>query len=284
MSDQSVRHGKHFRISLVTTVFFLVALVGQLFVLRELPYSTARLSGVAMEAMKEVPSPNFAAGDISWRVSEFATSPDLEPFRRSFESTCQGLQPVQAALCVSDRMASQFPHGDPPSEFVDAVFDPLTHLQIHSQGRSGHCVTRSSIMAAELLAVGIPARLVQLSPLDGSGGHNLVEVYQEDLGWVMVDPTYGGLVGDASGPKSVLEMVGRPDAVRWFQRGMMPEPFQLTTAEIEELYRPLLRAAVVYPEPWLYLREGRKVAHWPYRGAYVHTGPGAFKLGPAQRC
>lgn len=139
-------------------------------------------------------------------------------------------------------------------------------------------------LTGELLSVGVPARIVQLVPLDGSGGHNLVEVWDEPRGWVMVDPTYGGIVGTKSGPTSALALSESPDNVRWFAVGVPPDPFKdFGPVQMEALYRGLFSSSVIYPEPWLYLRVGDKEAPWPFRGVYLQTGPGTFALGSAHR-
>lgn len=252
-----------------------------------LEYSTAWLVRGPDEAARKAPQEAFTIGAARWTLEAYADSAELEAFRSSFESSCRAHQeeedPIAAALCVSDRMAREFEHGQPETEFFAPSFDPEHEHARHRSGAPGHCVCRSAMMAAELLSVGIPARVVQLLPLDGSDGHNLVEVWETERGWVLVDPTYGGLVGEDRTIGSALDLAYSSRAP--FERvGHAPVPFDAFTAdEVEAVYDSLLPAAVVYPEPWLYLRVGDKSAPWPFRGRYVQVGPGAFRLGPAQR-
>lgn len=230
------------------------------------------------------PQPGFHISSVHWPVDELETALSLEPFRESFRGVCHKTRALDAAQCISDRMARQFQHGEPGEEFVASSFEPARHLRTHSGGTPGHCVNRSAILAAELLSVGFPARVVQLAPLNGNGGHNLVEVFDEERGWIMVDPTYGGLAGDANGPGAALALSGSPERVVFYPRGVAPSPFEsIEVAEVEAIYRAVLPAAVVYPEPWLYLRVGERHAPWPFRGTYLQTGASTFAIGRAQR-
>lgn len=251
--------------------------------LARLQYSTAWLVRTSDEDVSAAPNGLFSIGSVEWPVSAYAASPALDAFRRSFQSSCGPTKDdaIAAALCVSNRMASTFPHGKPESEFVAPSFDPIVELTRHRSGDAGHCVTRSAILATELLSVGVPARVVQLVPLDGSDGHNLVEVWEAGTGWALVDPTYGGLVGEESEPWSALELASA-SSVRFQPVGRAPAPLdELERPEVEAIIDGLLPAAVIYPEPWLYLRMGEKTAPWPFRGRYIHAGPGTFLLGPA---
>ena len=45
----------------------------------------------------------------------------------------------------------------------------------------------------------------------------------------------------------------------------------------------LLTGNVLYPEPWLYLRQGQRVAPWPFRGHYARVGPVRLVMGPLQQ-
>jgi hypothetical protein len=76
---------------------------------------------------------------------------------------------------------------------VNVDFDPAAHFASHMAGEPSHCLTRSAILATQLLSVGIPARVVQFVPAVGKG-HTLVGVWDETIGWIVVDPTNGGFV------------------------------------------------------------------------------------------
>ena len=166
--------------TLVLAILLTAAVFGQLLVLGSLPYSTSWLVRAAESDAFAPPTPGFHIGDVAWPVDVYAASSELDELRRSFEAECEMTTSIDAALCISNRMARQCPHGEPVEEFVSPSFDPAANLQRHAAGSPGHCVTRSAILAGELLSVGVPARIVQLAPLDGSGGHNLVEVWDEE--------------------------------------------------------------------------------------------------------
>ncbi len=50
---------------------------------------------------------------------------------RRVEAECEMTRPAGAALCISDHMARQFPHGEPEEEFVSPSFDPVGNLKRH---------------------------------------------------------------------------------------------------------------------------------------------------------
>ena len=235
---------------LALPVLFTLAVGIQMFVLQSLDYSTSWLVDVSAAETVVRPTPAFEMGGLRWPVDAYAASPALHELRRNFDTECGGRRSIEAALCVSDRMSRQFPHGGPDDEYVAGSFDPTTFARHHAGGAPGHCGTRSAILAGELLAVGVPARIVQLVHFDGRRDHNVVEIWDAEQGWVVVDPTYGGMVGTADGPTSMLELSKHATEIRWFPVGRPPDPFgNLEPSELEMLYRGLFPSAIVYPEP-----------------------------------
>ena len=255
-----------------------VALVGALSYMR-LPYRSAWLTHATEGEVAAAPTPNFRMGSIEWDVMRYAADPALEPFRSAFRNACGSEQGLNAALCVSDAMARQFPHGSPSAEFTDRTFDPVAHLAHHMAGEPGHCMNRVAIMAAELLAVGVPARVTQLLPMHGPG-HNVVEVWDASYGWVVVDPTYGTVLGDGTKPASAFLLRRAPDHVPWHTLAAAPAP--KSTVEDGRRNGPdtrLYKGRLFYPEPWLYLRVGPRTAIWPFRGAFARLGTSPLDFG-----
>src|SRR5262249_1624337 len=143
----------------------------------------------------------------------------------------------------------------------------------------GHCMNRVAIMAAELLAVGIPARVTQLLPIHGPG-HNVVEVWDQAFGWVVVDPTYGTVLGDGSRPAGAVVLRVAPDRVPWHTLAAAPGP----KGTVEDVRRNgphtrLYKGRRFYPQPWLCLRVGPRSAGWPFRGAFARLGTGPLDIG-----
>ncbi len=251
----------------------------QIFFYLGLTNRSSWFSAATPEQLRRVPEPNFRLGTVEWPVAEYATSPQLEPFRAAFRGHCGGRSGVSAAQCVSDALARQFRHGVPPAEFVDRDFDPIAHLRRHEGGAPGHCMNRSAIVASQLLAVGIPARVAQLAPTDGNG-HTVVEVWDDQYGWAVVDPTFGAVAGDGLQPRSALALVTAPKAARWFELGLAPAPSSLIEQGRKSGPEPrLYKGGLVYPEPWLYLRIGEKQAPWPFRGTFVYLQGGHLQFG-----
>ncbi len=255
--------------------------LGLLVLLKALPYSTVRLAAVdASEATKR-PDPGFSIGPLRWPVRELATVPELQPFREAMRASCGDRTGLAAAECVSGVMSERFPNGEPSSEFVSSNFNPLAHFKEHMAGAPGHCLTRSAILATELLSVGIPARVVQFVPVEEKG-HTLVEVWDEASGWTIVDPSTSGVVVSASGPAmSAADLLENPSGAAWRPFGSASQSAD-AAAETRHL-RALLSGNVLYPEPWLYLRHGERTAPWPFRGEYVRVGRMFLTLGPLQQ-
>lgn len=229
------------------------------------------------------PRSDFRVGMVEWNVAAYATDPALLPFREAFRRRCNGRRGIEAAVCVSNAMARQFPHGRPPVEFIDRVFDPTLHLARHAGGAPGHCMNRSAILATQLLSVGLPARVTQLRPR-GEAGHTAVEVWDESYGWVLVDPTYGAVLGDGSSPASAVRLLQAPEAARWYALARAPAPSSLVqSARQHGPEGRLYRGRVLYPEPWLYLRVGRKHAPWPFRGTFACVGSEPLECGEGHR-
>jgi hypothetical protein len=261
----------------------LVSLAGALallLLLKAMPYSSVRLGPVEASETTAAPTPDFAMGPLQWRVGALAASPSLEPFRTAMRAACADARGLRAAACATRVLRERFPDGAPSDEFVTTGFDPVTHFARHMSGEPGHCLTRSAILATELLSVGIPARVVQMVPARVKG-HTLVEVWDEELGWTVVDPSTNGYVTARGGTAAAADLLMDPARVEW-------RPFDTasaTDAEAREhgrYFETLLTGNILYPEPWLYLREGDRVASWPLRGHYARVGPPYLTLGPAQ--
>ncbi len=254
---------------------------GLLWALKTLPYSSVRLMPVEASEATRRPTPDFTLGPLTWPVGEFAATPALRPFRDSMRATCGQAKGVAAAECATTALSERSPLGNPASEFVNVDFDPVAHLERHMAGAPGHCLTRSAILATQLLAVGIPARVVQMIPARAKG-HTLVEVWDDTKGWTVVDPSTGGFVSGTGPRGSAGELLADPASVQWKPFGSAP----VSAAESEAKkrhFQTLLGGNLLYPEPWLYLRQGERVAPWPLRGHYARVGPVFLMLGPVQR-
>lgn len=258
----------------------LAAAAGLLVTLKLLPYSSVVLTGVnASEALRR-PTPDFSIGRLTWPVRTLSTAPSLQPFRDAMPPACRETRGLEAAACVSRDLAARTPIGDPATEFVGTDFDPATHLARHLAGAPGHCLTRSAILAGELLATGTPARVVQLLPLSGKG-HTLVEVWDDAGGWTVVDPSTGGFLTAHPRRASAVELLTEPDRAEWRSFDGLANAAE--TERLRQHFRALLTGNVLYPEPWLYLRLGARAAPRPWRAAYARVGPAYLALGPAQR-
>jgi Transglutaminase-like superfamily len=256
----------------------LIAVVGIAFYF-QLPYRSGWITQTTLDEVGAAPTPDFKLGSVEWTVSGYATDPALAPFRSAFQATCGNRRGIPAAICISDTMARRFPYGSPSTEFTDRSFDPVAHLSQHATGEPGHCMNRVAIMAAELLSVGIPARVTQLLPMHGPG-HNVVEVWDEGNGWVVVDPTYGTVLGDGRRPIGAVVLRGAPEHVPWHTLAEAPAP--KNSFEDGRRNGPdtrLYKGQLFYPEPWLYLRTGERVGRWPFRGAFARLSTGRLDVG-----
>ncbi|CAN5313394.1 hypothetical protein BH09MYX1_BH09MYX1_48560 [soil metagenome] len=223
----------------------------------------------------------FDVGDVHWDVRGFAAAPSLQPLRDFFDSHCRGLLATTAAWCVADAFAAAFPHGDPSSELVDASYDPAKDLARHLAGEPGHCVTRGGLIAATLLAEGIPARVVQIVPSGSIPGHTFAEVWNPPTGWAMVDASLDLSFENDRGPASAADAVYPSPS---HPSHMLPRAHMVATAPTSyaEWQARSDSTQLLYPEPWLYTRTGKQFASFPLRGAFVHVGPGVLSRGPAQ--
>jgi hypothetical protein len=245
-----------------------------------LPFSGRRSDAVHVDATELAGPPQrdqFDLGPVRWDVADYRTEKTLEPLREFFEHHCAGTVGLTAAWCVTDVFHAAFPHGDPAREFLGPTFDPAVDLQEHLAGAPGHCVTRSGLVAAVLLASGIPARVAQIVPVDGSPGHTVAEVWNA-TGWVMVDPSLSVQFEQDGRPLSVAEVVFEGEGAPRLRADTDPS----TPKRYAAWQTPVVSTQIVYPEPWLYMRTGPKSARFPFRGVAVHAGPQFFALGPAQ--
>jgi hypothetical protein len=265
------------------TLFGALALLGSatgLFVLRELPYSSVRIAGVDSDELRRPPTPDFTVGPLTWRVSALRQDASLQPFRDAMHATCGEQRGLAAAACATRVLRDRVPPGNPSSEYVDRGFDPVAHFERHMGGEPGHCLTRSAILASELLSVGVPARVIQMVP-PGDRGHTLVEVWDESLGWVVVDPSTDGYLVARGGPAPAIDLLERRESLEFRGLGPIAPPGSETQATRLDFQR-LLTGNLLYPEPWLYLRLGPRVGPWPTRGQYVRAGPAYLTLGLVQ--
>lgn len=256
------------------------AAFGLLLLLKELPYSSVRLVSIDPAEATKPPEPAFGLGPLHWPVHEFASAPALRPFREAMRASCGDAKGLAAAECAWRVISERVPFGNPSSEFVRTDFNPLAHFEEHMAGAPGHCLTFSAILATELLAVGIPARVVQLVPVEEKG-HTLVEVWDEARGWVVVDPSSGGFLIGGPSRTSAVDLRANAPSVEWLPFAVTASSTAKRTAETRR-FRSLLAGNVLYPEPWLYLRLGERVAPWPFRGEYARVGPAFLRHGPLQ--
>lgn len=256
----------------VAASLFLLGATVCLGVLIELPGRTTQHLRLASDASSSLPTKEgFRVGPLEWDLKQYEADPKLDALRDFFAQRCAGRVGLTATRCVSDEFARAFPHGPPKREFVDASYDPVSDLRAHMAGEPGHCVTRSGLLAAVLLSVGIPARHLEIVVEDFTG-HNVIEVFDERWGWVLFDPTHGTVFETAEGLASARDvyLLGVPG--HWSVRGISPAP-----------RGELLRVRdLAFRDPWLYTRSGQRAAMWPFRGLLVHTGSKVWRYGPAQ--
>jgi hypothetical protein len=251
-------------------------------VLKGLPYSSVQMARVeAAEAVRPPSATEFSVGSLYWPVAALQQDPALRPFRDTMRASCGEARGLAAAACATRVLRERTPVGDPATEYVNVAFDPVRHLERHLAGEPGHCLTRSAIVAALLLATGTPARVVQMLPVTGKG-HTLVEVWDDALGWTVVDPSNNGYLTSVNGPSAAADLLASPGGLEWRRFGSE----RATTEESDRQRRyflGLLTGNVLYPEPWLYLRQGQRIASWPFRGQYARVGPLRFVMGPLQQ-
>lgn len=217
-------------------------------------------------------------GHLVWDTPRYASEPRLEPLRSLYHSRCENRVGAAAAACLSDVFARAFPADSPQHELFDPVYDPARDLAAHMAGEPGHCVTRSGLISAVLLSVGIPARVVQFYGVMGAG-HNVMAVWDGELGWAVFDPSFGAFVAVGQRPVGAEAIVAQPDDVGLLRAGLAP-----AGEKAQEFYHTLTAGGVTvtYPEPWLYLRVGERAAPWPLRASFAVIGARRWCVGPAQ--
>jgi len=245
-----------------------------------LPARSSQFMRLDVPSNEPAPTPTgFTFGPLVWDMRLYENDPALEPLRTYFRAECGESRGLEAALCLANRFMTLFPFGPPKHEFLDSKYDLISDFEAHVHGEPGHCVTRSGLITAILLANAIPARQLQVL-LTNRLGHNVLEVWDGPSGWIVVDPSFGRIAIDQGAhPTSLVEAMFGPDngwkrfakvddnhfyatLVAMRSRGSVPE--------------------VIIPEPWLYMRTGNRLASWPFRGLFVHMGSTHYLVGPAQ--
>lgn len=251
-----------------------------LWALKALPYSSIEFESIATAHEPPAKTGSFDLGTLHWEASTYTRSPALEPLRVFFRQTCGAKAGTDAVLCVSNAFADAFAHGDPKHETFEAHYDPVADLRDHMAHEPGHCVTRSSLLSAILLSVGVPARMVQLVTPTGNG-HNLIEVFDSaSRTWVLFDPSVGGFL-HVQGKAATADVVTlQPESVRVGDHGRAPEHGIVKDRAYSELLVPGVLA--LYPEPWLYTRVGERLATRPFRARFVRLGEPTWQHGPTQ--
>lgn len=254
----------------------------QLVFLWWLPYTTSALSYISVEngKLEANPSPNFRLGSLDWDVERYRKSAELEVFRRYFQEHCATLEGISAANCLSNNFLQAIPFGEPENEFFSPNYSPAQAFEKHLKGMPGHCVTFSGFTSVALLSVGIPARVVQIIPKD-KGGHNIIEVWDKQEGWVLFDPLNGSLFSDGKKYLSAFEIIKSDEkTLRRVRTGNKNDGY------LKDYYNgeAPFDGAIVYPEPYLYTRVGKSVAPVGFRASLVTSGEKLFYLGTAQIC
>ncbi len=256
-----------------------LCLVAWAVALTRLPARSSQFARVDVEELGRPPdATGFSLGPVFWDMRSYATDPKFDPFRAFLRARCPGATGVDAALCLSTVFATAFPQGAPTHELFDATYDPIADLDAHMAGEPGHCVTRSGLVTAILLASSIPARQVQLS-VTTTLGHNLLEVWDERWGWVAVDPTFGRMLMRQNVPQSIVKVLDSGNEWLRVQKSAVTIGFY---ADLEAHRSQGDAPLIALPEPWLYLRSGARAASWPFRGLFLQTGGRRFFLGDAQ--
>ena len=243
--------------------------------LSRLPAASCSTFTVDPADAKAAPQDRFHLGPLQWDVAALASAPALQPFRAEFNATCAGKRGMAAALCINDDMVAHFPFGNSTRDMFSHRFDPAADLAAHLGGEPGFCTTRSAIMVNELLSVGQPARVVQLLPTH-SGNHTVAEVWDRTWGWVMVDPSFGGVLGIDGRPVSALAAVSTEEPIKLVAMGRVPYRSDYYDHTV------LGGGTIVYPSPWLHLRFGRRFAHWPYHALLGRLGGSWLRHGGGQ--
>jgi hypothetical protein len=254
-----------------------IVLPVEVWILQKLDYSKGWLERVGLiEALN--PQERLSLGNLRWDPAPYVGSPQLATFAAMVHEHCPNMDALPTTRCLSDFLASRFPHGSPSRQIFDENFVPAEVLQRHLQGEPGHCVSRSGIMAAALLASGVPARIVQLlSNTRRDQGHNALEVFDPSVGWVFFDPSFGGELQTSTGGRSAAALLSAGGQFRWIQSAKVAP-----LSDWQRFYAgpraAMFKGHVVYPEPWLYTRVGSKTAPPPFQARYLVVGPPSWRL------
>jgi hypothetical protein len=106
-------------------------------------------------------------------------------------------------------------------------------------------------------------------------------VWDDHVFFFFFDPTFGGTAKTPAGEQSAAALLASHSAIRWTQLGAVPastgEPLDPQSA-YDGVPTPRFNGHLVYPEPWLYTRVGRKLAPGPFNGLFVVVGPPSLRL------
>ena len=270
-----LRRSRGTRTRTVLAVLLLLA-AAQLWILKALHYSSCLVFTTQVDELKRAPSPNFHIAEITWDTTQYATAVELAPFREEFLANCAGKLGLDAARCVAEKMTDRFPWGMPANDFYSRNFDAVSDFRAHMAGEAGHCVTRSEILVNQLLSVGIPARVTQIFWNDGRG-HNIAEVWDNEFGWTLFDPSFGGTLGIGGKPISAERALAT--------RGDLTLLGDIRAASLDNKFyknASAMGGTILYPSPWRYTRTGPRSTSWPFLGKFALVGSGWFRYGGAQ--
>jgi hypothetical protein len=245
-------------------------------------YSQAWFTGAGLSEAR-TPRDPMELGGLRWDPAPYTSATSLAPLRAFVRARCPGLGAVGTGNCLSDLFGQAFRHGAPPVEFFAPGYAPAAALAEHLGGAPGHCVTRSGLIAAALLASGFPARVVQFLPETGNG-HNVVEAWEPASGWTLIDPTYRLQVTGAAG-LSAAAALAEPQVAQWRVNAAVRPVMNLRDQPVAEaiaIGRHLATGRIIYLDPWLYTRVGHKAAPPPFQARFVLVGGRTLDLGLGQ--
>ena len=139
---------------------------------------------------------------------ETFTTPRLSEFvsrERLLDVVAGADTEFNAILRLREWVAGQFPKGNPDPY---PPWDATTVLDwIRSGVTGGFCAQYAQIFVQALAAFGVPARYVELGPIDNPYGHFTAEVWSNDFNkWVYLDPDFNMHFERDGVPQSVLEV------------------------------------------------------------------------------
>ena len=269
----------------ISAVSFCVAGLA-LTALVRLPYTQSIIDRVEKEDLCNPPNGAnaFRIGDREWDIDQYRASATLEPYRTFLERHALGLKGIDATRSICDAFNSKVTFGNPAREFLYSPdYVPSADFESCLKGGPGHCVTISGHVACILLSSGLPARVVQfISPAGDTGGHTLLEVWDDRVDqWAAFDPAYGGALIIDGKAVSAVEALKRHSDVTIDQScaaAFSGSPNAFYGARSFSL----IGGGLIYPEPWLYMRNGEKTVAWPFQGRFLYYGPPLYQFGPAQ--